>query len=183
MILTTREIERRIARALVTDAIAAGYGIRVPDTNENTPDGAVTLTDVDAVLGEMFHADDDRVYMIKDGNTVGWVLFVYGNDGWDVICDYTTNLEPIMGTAKAMSDNLGDNLGDKKGDNLTAEEFSLLLKSDRQQALEWFFSRKVDEWMQDGEEEIVRVLTLYAIDGHNLADDNTIIGLAESLFD
>ena len=25
-----------------------------------------------------------------------WVWFVYGNDGWDVVCDYTINLESII---------------------------------------------------------------------------------------
>ena len=29
-----------------------------------------------------------------------WVRFVYGNDGWDVLCDYSsvTDLDPYLGT-------------------------------------------------------------------------------------
>jgi hypothetical protein len=41
----------------------------------------------------------------KDSDTWhGWVLFIYGNDGWDVISDYTCNLEPIMGPANELSE-------------------------------------------------------------------------------
>jgi len=30
------------------------------------------------------------------GAPSGWVYFVYGNDGWDVVSDYTTNLEAVL---------------------------------------------------------------------------------------
>lgn len=31
-----------------------------------------------------------------DNRPNAWVKLVYGNDGWDVICDYTINLETII---------------------------------------------------------------------------------------
>jgi hypothetical protein len=49
---------------------------------------------VSACLG----VDDCRVYLMNaDGKTAnGWVYLVYGNDGWDLISDYTTNLEDML---------------------------------------------------------------------------------------
>ncbi len=37
---------------------------------------------------------------------IGWVRFIYGNDGWDVISDYTTNLEPVMKLVQPLIDRL-----------------------------------------------------------------------------
>ena len=31
---------------------------------------------------------------------------IYGNDGWDVVNDYTTNLEPLLAGATAEADRL-----------------------------------------------------------------------------
>jgi hypothetical protein len=42
-----------------------------------------------------------------DRDAHGWVRFVYGNDGWDVVSDYTTNLEPHMKNADKLADYYG----------------------------------------------------------------------------
>jgi len=39
---------------------------------------------------------DEAELIIKKGNERGWILFVMGNDGYDVIADYTTNIEKYM---------------------------------------------------------------------------------------
>jgi hypothetical protein len=36
----------------------------------------------------------------------GWVRFIYGNDGWDVINDYTTNLEPVIAGVNALAEKM-----------------------------------------------------------------------------
>ena len=36
----------------------------------------------------------------------GWVYLVYGNDGWDVLADYTVNLGPSMQPANELSDQI-----------------------------------------------------------------------------
>lgn len=37
---------------------------------------------------------------------IGWVRFVYGNDGHDVISDYTTNLESVLEPINAYAESL-----------------------------------------------------------------------------
>jgi len=37
----------------------------------------------------MFTTDDDCLIVVKDGKPFGWIQFIYGNDGYDVISDYT----------------------------------------------------------------------------------------------
>jgi hypothetical protein len=100
------EVERKIAKALVKDALAAGYSISVDNGDNNGEEFEVRgATDARTVLKNMFKTDEDRLHMSKDdGRThFGWVLFIYGNDGWDVISDYTVNLEPIMAGANKVS--------------------------------------------------------------------------------
>lgn len=95
-----REVERKIAEALINEGIAAGYSIMVNNGEECTDPS----TDVNVVLEAMFSVDEEHLVFYKEGKRVGWVFFVYGNGGWDVICDYSTNLDPIMTEANKLSD-------------------------------------------------------------------------------
>jgi hypothetical protein len=47
------------------------------------------------------------VKLRQDTKEFGWVRFIYGNGGWDVINDYTTNLEPWMTNVDAIADQYG----------------------------------------------------------------------------
>lgn len=99
-----QEVERKIATAFVTSAIKDGYTINV-----DYGDGpSKILTSVKAVLAAMFQGDDDALTLFKHGKSVSWIHFVYGNDGWDVISDYSVNLEPIMSEANKISEHYAD---------------------------------------------------------------------------
>jgi hypothetical protein len=100
-----QEVERKIAEALINQALAAGYQISV-DNGEDEESGVWDTSE--EILASMFQTDEDRLYMWKDGDRFGWVYFVYGNDGWDVISDYTTNLDHIMSDANAISNFYAD---------------------------------------------------------------------------
>ena len=94
MDITKRQaIEREIATQVVKDALANGFEISVDNGGED--DEISRSTDESAVLAAMFLADDDHLYFYKprEEQAEGWVWFVYGNDAWDVIADYTVNLE------------------------------------------------------------------------------------------
>jgi hypothetical protein len=84
-------IERRIVTKLVEDALASGLKVSVDNGGDSYE--ILLSTDKDAILAEMFATDDERlVFSVDDGVTVkrvGDVYLVYGNDGWDVICDHT----------------------------------------------------------------------------------------------
>ena len=104
-----QKLERMIARRVLLDMKAAGYLMNI----DNGADGDYSLlkptNDVKALLGAMFQTDEERLYVFKEGQNrpFGWVFFVYGNDGWDVVCDYTLSLDEQMAGAKALADKHG----------------------------------------------------------------------------
>lgn len=95
-----RHVERQIIRRLVLDAFSAGYLISVDNGEEE-----FTIMDrVKPVLDACFSVDEEHLHFYKDGRKVGWVFLVYGNSGYDVISDYSTNLEPIMAGADRLTE-------------------------------------------------------------------------------
>lgn len=101
------EIEKRIAKRVITDALAAGYSLSVNDGEDTTLHSS---RDMDAILAAMRSTDEDRLLFHIDHRehapAIGWVRFIYGNDGPDVINDYTTNLEAVLAGANALADRL-----------------------------------------------------------------------------
>ena len=96
-------IERRIVTALIDHALAEGYELSVDDGEEQHP----WTTDRAVVIDNIMETDEDRLYLRKDGHTA-WVLLVYGNDGWDVICDYNTSLEALLEPINKLAERLED---------------------------------------------------------------------------
>jgi len=95
-------IERTIARRVIMDALKAGYTLSVNDGEEVTVRESV---DGKAVLAALMTTDEDYLILHKDGKA-GWVRFVYGNDGWDVINDYTVSIEPVLAGAEILAEKL-----------------------------------------------------------------------------
>ncbi len=109
------QMERIVAKAVIAALLGAGYKLSVDNQagdEENVRDFETLSTDADEVFGRMFATDEDYIFVFSadaergvwgegtgdgPGRQVGWVRFIYGNDGWDVINDYTTNLEPQIG--------------------------------------------------------------------------------------
>ena len=90
-------MEEAIVRLFVRSVLAAGYLLTV--NNGGDDDEIEASTDEAAIINVMREASEDTVYLHRPGQTkqhFGWVMFVYGNDGYDVICDYTTNLEGLL---------------------------------------------------------------------------------------
>lgn len=104
---TRQKIERLIVETLIKDALAAGYAINV-NNGGDTEELPKPSTNTDVILKKMFATDEESLIMYKDHFAYGWVSLVYGNDGWDVICNYTTNLEHIMGGAFSEADKWSD---------------------------------------------------------------------------
>jgi hypothetical protein len=91
-----QEIEKRIVTKVVDDLLAAGYALNVDDGGEDPFVFDHPLTSREQILGALINTDEDYLYAFKGKDQVGWVRFVYGNDGWDVICDYIVNLEAAL---------------------------------------------------------------------------------------
>lgn len=96
-------IEYVVSQKCVTDLIAAGYRIEVDD-------GAGVLVwhhTPAAILDALFAVDDPHLTVFRDSTHIGWVSFVFGNDGWDCISDYSTSLEDVLVPVNALADRLG----------------------------------------------------------------------------
>lgn len=81
-------LERTICREIVEALTADGF--------------ALTLVTLDYGEGEepfsydlLFDLDECSL-VARKGNTVSFVFFVFGNDGWDVVCDYTMGLDTLI---------------------------------------------------------------------------------------
>ena len=97
-------VEREIAHQVIVDLLKAGYLLGVYDGEEVTIHHS---KDAKKIMAALFTTDEDYVFVYvkgddkKDVRPQYWVRLVYGNDGWDVINDYTTHLEPVIGKGTA----------------------------------------------------------------------------------
>ena len=92
-------IERVIAQRIIAKALAEGLGVSIH--NGEDEDEPPVLHNPDEALAQIMQTDMDGLYFYRrdEGRPYAWIRLVYGNDGFDVISDYTTNLaiwlEPI----------------------------------------------------------------------------------------
>lgn len=111
-----QQIEHKIVSKLVDDILKKGFRIGVSLERGYDLDEMLNGSrDKEAILKEAFAGDDCHLFVQpaagpveKDGAVVsnGWVYLVYGNDGYDVISDYTTNLEKLLKGANKLSDKM-----------------------------------------------------------------------------
>jgi hypothetical protein len=109
-----QEVERKIARRFVKDALAKGHRLSVSlERGYDIDDMLLGSRDEKKIMEEAFAGDECHIFVHDaDGPLVekgvvlseGWVYLVMGNDGWDVISDYTTNLEDLLKGAMTVSD-------------------------------------------------------------------------------
>ena len=91
-VVKRQKIEKAIVRRIVRDALKAGYTLNI----SNGGDGyeLPAPTDKYKVANDtLFATDEEHLYFFKEGKRVGWVFFVYGNSGYDVVCDNTDKPE------------------------------------------------------------------------------------------
>lgn len=92
-VVKRQKVERTICSVLIREAVKAGYRLSVYNGEEFVTG---QTTDRLELLKAMFSVDEEHLYFYKDWKRVGWVFLVYGNDGWDAINDYTTNLDHLF---------------------------------------------------------------------------------------
>lgn len=81
--------ERRICSALIKQVLADGHALSVFDGEEWTVDNS---RDAAVIRHALFTTDGDEL-VVSDlaKKRIGWFSLIYGNDGYDVISDYTAN--------------------------------------------------------------------------------------------
>ena len=84
-----REIERRIITRIVEDALKSGFTLSVDNGGDEFE--IEKSANRREVLDAMMATDQEHLYFHDNsGRNVGAVFLVYGNDGTDVICDYSS---------------------------------------------------------------------------------------------
>lgn len=98
-----QKIEREIAHKIIVDAKALGYKMNI-NNGGNVLELEEATDDTHILLKTMFATDDEHLIFYKDGRYKGFIWLIYGNDGTDVVCDYSVNLEEIMTPVNKMID-------------------------------------------------------------------------------
>lgn len=105
--MTVREIDKKIIEKTVDSLLNAGACLSVRD---NLDLGCFLRgsVDRDAIVSAIM--DTDESILQSSGCVRGLVFFVLGNDGFDVINDYSCNLEDVLGPVFAYCDELEEAL-------------------------------------------------------------------------
>jgi hypothetical protein len=88
-----KRVEREIVASVVKAAVAKGFTFYIDNGGDD--DECVRTEGEEATLAAMFATDEDRLIIYdpksdKPNLPLGMFHFVYGNDGWDVLSDYTS---------------------------------------------------------------------------------------------
>lgn len=86
-----RIVERRIATAALRNILGEGLRVSVDSGGEEGPD-VVKSTNRKEIIDATFAVDTCAWNIYEEEKRIGWVRFVMGNDGWDVISDYSDNM-------------------------------------------------------------------------------------------
>jgi hypothetical protein len=106
MKLETRQmIEKKIFSRVVKSALEKGLTLSVFDGEEYTVKNSAKYFEI---MAEFSTTDEDYLVIHQNDDKVGWVRFIYGNDGYDVISDYTANdlTEEVVEPASLLADKL-----------------------------------------------------------------------------
>jgi len=97
-------MEKRVIKCFAHSAIAAGCTISVHNGECFELKRSKVAADVVAAC----MSTDEEHLLIRNaaGERIGQVFLVYGNDGYDVINDYSTSLEFLMAPVDALVDRL-----------------------------------------------------------------------------
>lgn len=109
-------VEAMIAKQCIADLLAAGFYVTMHDGEE---DMVIRSRDADAIFAAMATTDEDYLF-VSDKATgaankradCGWVRFIYGNSGPEVINDYTTRLEKTIAPTNKLAETLDDGNAD-----------------------------------------------------------------------
>lgn len=102
-VMARQEIEAKIVEKIVDEALRKDYALSIQP-------GAAEISlerskDKAAILNELMECDDDiiLVHTTPESRRGFFVYLVYGNDGWDVICDHATSLEAFLKPASDLA--------------------------------------------------------------------------------
>lgn len=94
-VVARQSLEKRVISRLVKDALAKNYTVSLNDGEEWT---VKRSRNYEEIMGAIMTTDEDFL-RIRDekGESVGSVTLIYGNDGWDVIADWSWRVDKEKG--------------------------------------------------------------------------------------
>lgn len=94
--------ERAIAKAAIADLLAAGFVVSLFD-GEAYP--VKKSSNAKEIFAAMFSVDEETL-IARDasGTKIGVVNFVYGNDGYDAMAEYSEALHAVLTGARTEAD-------------------------------------------------------------------------------
>lgn len=114
----TREIEKAIVKNVIQDALDLGYTIFYYNGDEEDTPIIASLrlniskeSAVDMIMSEVAACDEERaVFFDEKDRRVGFVFFVFGNDGHDVISDHTASkeMDALLAGATELADRFAE---------------------------------------------------------------------------
>lgn len=94
-------LEAKILLKVIEKAIAAGYAITL---NDGEVDVLVHNRSTSELMDAAMSSDEDVITLFDGPRHLGWILFVYGNGGWDVISDHSGLLQDFLAPIAAWCD-------------------------------------------------------------------------------
>jgi hypothetical protein len=106
-----KQMERDIIRTIIEDAFESGCSIVIDNGEDKSERFTMNLLHntkaecVDEVMNEINQTDEEYLIFYYGGSKIGWVQLVYGNTGFDVVCDHTqsTEMERLLSRAMALA--------------------------------------------------------------------------------
>ena len=108
-IMNKKDMEAAIVRNAVHELLDHGFTLSVDNGGDDYEiDRSI---DAEAIIAQLMNTDEDRLLARTNDIIKGWVHFVYGNDGHDVICDMTVSLEPYLPDTLAIAEGYAELAG------------------------------------------------------------------------
>jgi hypothetical protein len=101
--MDTQDMERAIVGRFAQTVVDAGLKISVDNGEYISLDKS---DDVEAIVADLMACDMDWLHVFDGQKRVGTLLLVYGNGGYDVICDYSVSLEAYVKDADRLAEEL-----------------------------------------------------------------------------
>lgn len=94
-------IELQVVDALIKAAKDASYRLEIDASKLSLP----RRVSDDTFKLALFDLDGDCIVVVdRTPQSLGWIRLVFGNNGWDLISDYSTNLETFLEPVQAVAD-------------------------------------------------------------------------------
>lgn len=89
-----KRVDHDIAERTIDLLLTKGYSIEFDEEI-----GPERHTSKETILPILFDLDEAQIFLHdRAGKIAGWVFFVFGNDGPDVIADHSGNLTDLLST-------------------------------------------------------------------------------------